>query len=126
MRVGELVKLTLPDWREDERTFIVRGKGSRQRLAFLPDDRSLKAIQLYIGQRKVLDVGHEWLLAAASGAAGAEGAKKVAAAKAKARRAAAAVCERPPGNRFRRAGASRVWSPKQPRRLGSSSGSPRT
>jgi integrase/recombinase XerD len=37
MRVGELVKLTLPDSREDERTFIVRGKGSRQRLAFLPD-----------------------------------------------------------------------------------------
>jgi integrase len=39
MRVGELVKITLQDWREDEKSFLVHGKGSRQRLSFLPDDR---------------------------------------------------------------------------------------
>jgi integrase/recombinase XerC len=61
MRVGELVSLTLRDWREDERTFVVRGKGSRQRLAFLPDDRSLKAVQVYLVHRKAMDIGHEAL-----------------------------------------------------------------
>jgi site-specific recombinase XerD len=61
MRVGELVSLTLQDWREDERTFVVRGKGSRQRLAFLPDDRSLKAVHLYLKHRRALDIGHDAL-----------------------------------------------------------------
>jgi site-specific recombinase XerD len=67
MRVGELVKLTFPDWREDERTFVVRGKGARQRLAFLPDDRSLKAFRLYIEQRRSVDLGHEWVFVNATG-----------------------------------------------------------
>src|SRR5262249_5280073 len=40
MRVGELVSLGVQDWHEEDRAFVVRGKGSRQRLAFLPDDRS--------------------------------------------------------------------------------------
>ena len=61
MRVGELVTLTLQDWWGDERTFIVRGKGSRQRLAFLPDDRSLKAVELYMTCRKAIDLGHDAL-----------------------------------------------------------------
>jgi site-specific recombinase XerD len=61
MRVGELVSLTISDWREDEQMFIVRGKGSRQRLAFLTDERSLRAVQLYARNRKVLEVGHEAL-----------------------------------------------------------------
>ena len=61
MRVGELVNLTLHDWREDERAFVVRGKGSRQRLAFLPDERSLRALQLYRDQRIALDIQHEAL-----------------------------------------------------------------
>jgi site-specific recombinase XerD len=59
MRVGELVKLTLPDWCEDEQTFVVRGKGSRQRLALLPDERSLKAVQLYVSHRKAMELGHD-------------------------------------------------------------------
>jgi site-specific recombinase XerD len=61
MRVGELVSLTLRDWQEDERTFVVRGKGSRQRLAYLPDDRSLKAVQSYMTHRKAMNIGHEAL-----------------------------------------------------------------
>jgi site-specific recombinase XerD len=61
MRVGELVNLALQDWREDERTFVVRGKGSRQRLAFLPDDRSLKAVELYMTCRRAMDLGHDAL-----------------------------------------------------------------
>ena len=36
MRVGELVKLEVNDWCEEDRAFVVKGKGSRQRLAFLP------------------------------------------------------------------------------------------
>ena len=42
MRVGELVSLNIRDWRDDEATFLATGKGPRERLAFLPDDRSLK------------------------------------------------------------------------------------
>jgi site-specific recombinase XerD len=61
MRVGELVNLTLRDWGEDDQTFIVRGKGSRQRLAFLPDDRSFRAVQLYMTHRKAMNIGHEAL-----------------------------------------------------------------
>lgn len=61
IRVGELVSLTLRDWQEDERTFVVRGKGARQRLAFLPDDRSAKAVRMYVNQRKAMTLGHEAL-----------------------------------------------------------------
>jgi integrase/recombinase XerD len=67
MRVGELVKITLQDWREDEKSFLVHGKGSRQRLSFLPDDRSLKAVQLYLAQRKQLILSHDGLLVNATG-----------------------------------------------------------
>jgi site-specific recombinase XerD len=61
MRVGELVKLTLRDWCDDEQTFIVQGKGSRQRLALLPDERSLEAMRLYISRRKAMELGHDAL-----------------------------------------------------------------
>jgi len=67
MRVGELVKLTLPDWQQDDKSFIVRGKGSRQRLAFLPDSRSIKAVDLYLGQRKAMQLPHAMLFVNASG-----------------------------------------------------------
>lgn len=66
MRVGELVSLRLPDWRDDE-VSLVRGKGSRQRLAFLPDDRSLKAVRLYVGHRAKMSLDHDGLLVNASG-----------------------------------------------------------
>jgi len=54
MRVGELVSLSLSDWREEDASFLVKGKGSRQRLAFLPDDRSLRAVQMYLSKRRAI------------------------------------------------------------------------
>jgi len=36
MRVGELVRLNVADWNEQERTFLINGKGSRQRIGFYP------------------------------------------------------------------------------------------
>jgi site-specific recombinase XerD len=67
MRVGELVALRLSDWREDEATFIVNGKGSRQRLALLPDDRSFRAVKMYLDQRATLSLNHDGLLVNAAG-----------------------------------------------------------
>ena len=49
MRVGQLVSLCTADWREGERMFLVKGKGSRQRLAVLPDNRSLKGNGYVLG-----------------------------------------------------------------------------
>ena len=67
MRVGELVRLNLRDWREDEASFLVNGKGSRQRLAFLPDDRSLKAVGFYLSCRRSVKLDGEAFLLNASG-----------------------------------------------------------
>ena len=67
MRVGELVSLRLQDWREDESSLLVRGKGSRQRLAFLPDDRSRKAAQAYLWHRRKANLSHDVLLVNARG-----------------------------------------------------------
>jgi len=67
MRVGELVALRLRDWRSDEGTFVVSGKGSRQRLAFLPDSRSLSAVRRYITVREKMTLGHDGLLINATG-----------------------------------------------------------
>ncbi len=68
MRVGELVKLDLKDWCESDRAFVVKGKGSRQRLAFLPDDRSSRAVQEYVSLRSKLVLDHNALLVNARGA----------------------------------------------------------
>jgi site-specific recombinase XerD len=68
MRVGELVNLEVDDWCEADRAFLVKGKGSRQRLAFLPDDRSLKAVQMYLAARSSLALSHPGLLINATGA----------------------------------------------------------
>lgn len=67
MRVGELVSLRLRDWHDDDATFIVSGKGSRQRLALLPDDRSVRAVRMYLSHRQALDRDHDALLLNASG-----------------------------------------------------------
>ena len=68
IRVGELVKLDLNNWCEPDRAFVVKGKGSRQRLLFLPDERSFKAVQNYISRRSKLTVDHGGLLVNAVGA----------------------------------------------------------
>jgi len=67
MRVGELVTLRLRDWREDDASFVVSGKGSRQRLALLPDARSLLAVKTYIAHRAGMSLGHDGLLVNATG-----------------------------------------------------------
>jgi integrase/recombinase XerD len=68
MRVGELVKLDITDWCEADRAFIVKGKGSRQRLSFLPDDRSLTAVKSYLSRRVNSSLPHPALFVNASGA----------------------------------------------------------
>ncbi len=67
VRVGELVSLKLSDWRDDEGSFVVNGKGSRQRLAFLPDERSLRSVRLYVSYRRRMNLDHEGLLINAAG-----------------------------------------------------------
>jgi len=67
MRVGELVSLRVQDWQEEESSLLVRGKGSRQRLAFLPDERSLKAVQAYLWHRTKANLSHDALLVNAAG-----------------------------------------------------------
>ena len=67
IRVGELVSLSLTDWQEDDKSFLIKGKGSRQRLAFLPDDRSVQAVRMYLECRRAIKLSHEALLLNASG-----------------------------------------------------------
>ena len=67
MRVGELVSLRLTDWRKDEASFIVKGKGLRQRMALLPDDRALCATNTYLHLREALTIDHDALLVNANG-----------------------------------------------------------
>jgi site-specific recombinase XerD len=67
MRVGELVALRLKDWCEDESSFLVSGKGSRERLAMLPDDRSIRAVKMYLAHRERLNLHHDGFLVNAAG-----------------------------------------------------------
>lgn len=67
LRVGELVSLKIPDWREEEASFLVKGKGSKERLAFLPDARSVAAISSYLSLRNTLTLQHDHLLINARG-----------------------------------------------------------
>jgi integrase/recombinase XerD len=67
MRVGELVALRTPDWRGDEFSFIVKGKGLRQRIALLPDERSVCATTTYLRLRAALAIDHDTLLVNANG-----------------------------------------------------------
>lgn len=67
IRVGELVSLNLCDWREDEGSFLVKGKGSRQRLAVMPDERSLAAVRSYLSHRAALSFAHNGMFVNAAG-----------------------------------------------------------
>lgn len=54
MRVGEATSLLLTDVRLEEGTVLVRGKGGRQRLAFLTEATSCSAVATYLqGRRRV-------------------------------------------------------------------------
>jgi len=59
IRVGEMVALRRGDFRPEERAFTIRGKGSRQRLAILPDPRSLRALTTYADHRRHLAGDHD-------------------------------------------------------------------
>jgi site-specific recombinase XerD len=54
IRVGEATSLLLEDLTLDQRTILIRGKGGRQRLALLTEDKSFEAISLYHQQRLTL------------------------------------------------------------------------
>ena len=51
MRVGELTALMVSDYRREEGSLTVWGKGARQRLALLPDDRSRRVLDTYSEHR---------------------------------------------------------------------------
>lgn len=61
IRVGELVALRLCDYRDTESSLLIQGKGSRQRLAFLPDRRSRRVFRRYESLRRRLPCPHQKL-----------------------------------------------------------------
>jgi len=67
IRVGELTTLSCQDWRDDESAFLIMGKGLRQRLALLPDERSQRAMRIYLHHRVAMSLGHDALFVNASG-----------------------------------------------------------
>ncbi len=54
LRVGEATALLLQDFTLDQRILLVRGKGGRERLALLTEDRSFEAIAHYHRHRLAL------------------------------------------------------------------------
>jgi site-specific recombinase XerD len=62
-----MVKLRVSDWRADDACFLIRGKGGKERLAFLPDDRSLRAILAYMTMRQRLSINTDSLFVNAAG-----------------------------------------------------------
>jgi len=67
MRVGELVGLSVRDWHEEESLFVVMGKGGRQRLALIPDNRSRSAIRTYLAERSIISPSTDALFVNPSG-----------------------------------------------------------
>jgi len=61
IRVGELVALRLCDYRDSESSMLIQGKGSRQRMAFLPDARSRRVFRRYESLRRRLPARHQKL-----------------------------------------------------------------
>ena len=52
VRVGELVRLNLDDFIKEDRTIIIKGKGNKQRLAFLMENHCFEIILTYINKLK--------------------------------------------------------------------------
>jgi integrase/recombinase XerD len=61
IRVGELVALRLRDFRQADRELTIQGKGSRQRLALISDERALQVLVDYCGERRRLGTEHDAL-----------------------------------------------------------------
>ena len=62
IRVGELVAISLADLDLDEGIIVIKGKGSRQRLALLPDSRSRKLLRSYLYRRISVAGGQDLFL----------------------------------------------------------------
>ncbi len=69
IRVGELASLALGDLHLEERALTVNGKGSRQRLALLPDSESYRAVATYAEHRQNIPADHADLFVNAFGGA---------------------------------------------------------
>lgn len=67
IRVGELVALSMSDWCHEDKSFLIKGKGSRQRLAILPDDRSVALTEKYLNHRTSLGLNHDALFVNSAG-----------------------------------------------------------
>jgi integrase/recombinase XerD len=61
IRVGELVALRLGDFQPAEGEMLIRGKGSRQRLALVSDERALAVLTRYQDARLRLPIAHPFL-----------------------------------------------------------------
>ncbi len=62
IRVGEATALQLEDLTLDQRSMLIRGKGGRQRLAFLAEETSLRAVSCYHTQRLAIETATTALL----------------------------------------------------------------
>lgn len=63
IRVGELVALKVQDYSDEDCTFVIQGKGRRQRYAMLPDPLSRDIFRSYYQRRQSLTVDHDALFA---------------------------------------------------------------
>lgn len=54
IRIGELTNLRLDDYSPESDSFLIRGKGGRERLALLPDPTSQKTVANYVSHRQRL------------------------------------------------------------------------
>lgn len=61
MRVGELTALKISDYRQEEGSLTVLGKGNQQRLALLPDGRSKRILNTYTDHRLAMSTGNQAL-----------------------------------------------------------------
>lgn len=62
MRVGEAMAIRLQDLRLDERSLLIRGKGRRQRLAFLTEEVGYRVVGAYAASRNRIPADHSHLL----------------------------------------------------------------
>jgi site-specific recombinase XerD len=69
LRVGELVSLSLNDFRPMERSLLIHGKGRRERLAFFVEPHSYERITAYVAARVSIATGSSALFVNASGTA---------------------------------------------------------
>jgi len=61
IRVGEAASITLASFNEEERAYHIRGKGSRPRLAFLVDPKSLQLQSTYRAARRTIQTSTDAL-----------------------------------------------------------------